>query len=157
MEQQEPAIFGRQWPSLDLRAGVLPYRLEGVGREYLVIRRRGQAGWAIPKGRLMGFRKATESARLEAYQEAGIHGQVGNAPLGSYVHVKDAASHGGLSEAVEVIVFPMEVARVEMRWPEMDFRERRWVSLNEAAELVASAKLRELIASFDSALAPVAA
>lgn len=150
---EEMSAFGRLWPSLDLRAGVLPYRMAGAEPELLLIRRRGQTGWAIPKGRLMGFRKATESARLEAYQEAGAQGLVGTVPLGNYIHVKSSEARGRQGEAVEVIVFPMEVARVEANWPEMDVRERRWMRASEAAAMVAPEKLRDMIVAFEASFA----
>ena len=150
-------LIGRQWPSLDLRAGALPWRLAGGAPEYLLVRRRGQAGWAIPKGRLMAFRAIGEAAHLEAYQEAGVHGLVGDQSIGSYIHIKKSILQGRQSEAVEVIVFPLEVARVESQWPEMDVRERRWVRAAEAPALVASEKLRDLIMAFSPAVVPVAA
>ena len=148
MAEGAAPMIVRQWPSLDLRAGALPYRLAGGEPEYLLIRRRGQAGWAIPKGHLLAFRAIGESARLEAYQEAGVHGRVGDESIGSYIHLKASMLHGRQSEAVEVIVFPLQVASVELQWPEMDVRERRWARAPEVPALVASEKLRDLVMTF---------
>lgn len=150
-------LIGRQWPSLDLRAGALPYRLAGGEFEYLLMRRHGQAGWAIPKGHLMAFRGIGEAARLEAWQEAGVRGAVGDQSIGSYIHLKASMLQGRRSEAVEVIVFPLEVASLESQWPEMDIRERRWARAAEAPALVASEKLRDIILGFAPAAIPAVA
>lgn len=149
-------VVGRQWPSLDLRAGALPWRLAGSEPELLLIRRHGQAGWAIPKGRLMAFRAIGETARLEAYQEAGVRGLVGDESIGSYIHLKTSMFQGRQSEAVEVIVFPLQVAGLESHWPEMDVRERRWARAAEVPALVASEKLRDIILAFEPRLAVAA-
>ena len=139
----------RQWPALDVRVGALPFRMLADGSpEILLIRRLGRDDWSIPKGRLMIFRKAHDAARIEAQEEAGVHGRVGSNALGSYLHVKSAGSNGRRSEAVEVIVFPLEVDEVAGTWPEMAERERLWVRAEEAAGLVSSNHLRNIIADF---------
>ena len=144
--------FQRQWPALEMRAGALPFRSGAGGAlEILLIRRIGHDGWCIPKGRLMIFRSAHDSARIEAQEEAGAYGRVGRDAIGSYLHVKAAGSNGRRSEAVEVVVFPLEVAEVSATWPEMQERERLWVHAEEAAGLVASGHLRHIISSFASA------
>jgi 8-oxo-dGTP pyrophosphatase MutT (NUDIX family) len=147
--------FQRQWPALDVRAGALPFRLAADATpEILLIRRRGRDNWSIPKGRLMVFRSAHDSARIEAKEEAGVLGRVRREALGSYLHVKGAGTDGRRSEAVEVIVFLLEVEEVTASWREMDQRERQWVRPDEAAELVSSSHLRTIIASFASAWSP---
>ena len=144
--------FHRQWPALDLRAGALPFRLAPDGSvEILLIRRVGRDEWNVPKGRLMIFRSAHDSARIEAREEAGVNGRVGRQALGSYLHVKGAGTNGRRSEAVEVVVFPLEVDEVAPTWPEMAERERQWVRPEEAAGLVSSAHLRTIIAAFTAA------
>lgn len=148
---------GQQWRSLDLRVGALPYRLADGEPEYLLIRRHGRAGWAIPKGHLMAFRAMGEVAQLEAYQEAGVCGVVGEESIGSYIHLKASVFQDRQSEAVEVIVFPMEVSRVEAHWPEMEVRERRWVRAAEVSALVASEKLRDIVMDFAGTTMPAAA
>jgi len=141
--------FHRQWPALDVRAGALPFRMAADGGpEILLIRRRGRDVWSIPKGRFMIFRSASDSARIEAKEEAGVHGRVGCEALGSYLHVKGAGTSGRRSEAVEVIVFPLEVDEIAVSWREMEQRERQWVRLDDAAELISSSHLRNIIADF---------
>lgn len=141
--------FNRQWPALDVRAGALPFRKSADGTcEILLIRRRGRDNWSIPKGRLMIFRSARDSARIEAKEEAGVLGRVGREALGSYLHVKGTGSSGRRSEAVEVIVFLLEVEEVAESWREIEQRERQWVRLDDAAELISSSHLRNIIADF---------
>jgi 8-oxo-dGTP pyrophosphatase MutT (NUDIX family) len=96
----------------------------------------------------MIFRSARDSARIEAKEEAGVLGRVGREALGSYLHVKGTGSSGRRSEAVEVIVFPLEVEEVAVSWREMEQRERQWVRLDDAAELISSSHLRNIIADF---------
>lgn len=147
-------LIGQQWPALTLRAGALPYRLDGGEPEFLLIRRRGQSGWSIPKGRLIAFRAIGETVRLEAYQEAGVHGLVGAEPIGSYIHIKVSKQLGRAADPVEVMVFPLKVAQVESHWPEMDVRERRWMRAADARHLIASDKLCDLVIAFARTLTP---
>lgn len=140
--------FERQWPAVDLRVGVLPYRIGKAGVDLMLIRRRGHPYWSIPKGHLMAGRELAEAAAIEAYEEAGLRGELSSLPIGSYLHVKSPKRSHLYSEPVEVILFAMKVGETLARWPEMGSRQRQWVAQREAGLLVIPGKLIDLIAGF---------
>jgi len=88
------------------------------------------------------------SAAIEAYEEAGVRGRVHPVPLGNYRHVKSPSDFSAGGEVVEVILFPLEVQAISEQWPEMNFRERRWIRQHEVSEWVAPGHLREILAAF---------
>lgn len=141
--------FVRQWPSLALRAGVLPYRTAAGGEtEILLIRRRGHVHWSIPKGKPIAGRELHEAAAIEAFEEAGVTGNIYPDALGSYLHDKTPKLIGERPKIVEVVTFALEVGSVELQWLEMDSRERQWVSPKKAVDLVRPGQLREMISAF---------
>ena len=140
--------FQRQWPAVDIRVGVLPYRHGTLGLDLMLIRRRDHPYWSIPKGHLMAGKGLCEAASIEAFEEAGIRGELSAAPIGSYLHVKSAKQAMFYSEPVEVILFAMQVHETLPRWPEMRSREREWVAQQQAGQRVAPGKLVNVIAGF---------
>ena len=143
--------FERRWPNLAIRAGVIAFRATHDGSiEFMLIRRRDQTFWSVPKGHPMQGRALHEAASIEAHEEAGISGSVEPEPLGSYLHAKTPANIGIAPQFVEVVLFPLEVHGMSLRWPEMDFRERCWFRKDRAVESVASGQLREILSTFTS-------
>ena len=71
-----------------LQFAVLPWRISAHGtREILLLTSRETHRWVIPKGWPMKGRKPVEVASREAYEEAGLLGQVvGKRPLSSPGH-----------------------------------------------------------------------
>jgi phosphohistidine phosphatase len=119
-----------------VQSAVVPYRVAGDAIEVLLITSRGGKRWAIPKGVVERGMTAAASAAQEAYEEAGVRGDVGDVPLGSYEYEK----WGGTC-AVEV--YAMHVREVLDDWPE-PHRQRRWLSLDEAASTVETDDLRRM-------------
>ena len=149
--------FLPQWPELSLRAGVLAYRLDPDDRpQFLLIRRHGRRWWSVPKGHLVTGRSLVQSALIEAYEEAGVHGEPGPAPLGSFEYLKLQAGLFQTDHLVEVVLFALEVIVELDHWPEMALRERRWFDREEAVHALPAGALRDLIAAFDPlpAMAP---
>jgi phosphohistidine phosphatase len=128
------------------QSGVIPYRVADEDVEVLLITSRRRARWIIPKGVIDPGQTAEESARKEAYEEAGITGEVSSTPLGEYEYHK----WGGVCR---VKVYLMEVKQVLDSWPEGSTRERRWLTLEEAAAAVKEERLKELILTVPRSLA----
>ena len=89
---------------------------------------------------------AHAAAALEAEEEAGVQGLVCPTPLGTYRYRK--RQKNGASLMIDVEVFPLAVNRELDAWKEQGERERRWVSLPEAASMVDEPDLSDLIRSF---------
>lgn len=126
-------------PWIYRQSAVVPYRWNEGQLEVLLISSSGGKRWVVPKGIIEPGLSATASAAIEAAQEAGVEGVVGEVPLGTYRYKK----WGG---TCEVEVFPMWVHRERAEWPESDVRRRRWLPVDEAAREVGRKKLRKLVA-----------
>jgi 8-oxo-dGTP pyrophosphatase MutT (NUDIX family) len=131
-----------------LQFAVLPWRIgEHGAREVLLLTSRETHRWVVPKGWPMRGRKPADVASREAYEEAGLIGQVvGKRPLGNFHYEKRLAK----KEAVicEVRVFLFRVEQQLDDWPERGERERKWFNANEAVPLVEEGGLAEIIARF---------
>ena len=112
----------------------------------LLITSRETRRWVLPKGWAERGVEAHEQAASEAFEEAGLEGEIGAVRLGSYRY--DKQLRGGRSIPVRVDVFPLEVERRHDDWPEKGQRDRLWLPAREAAPLVDEPDLRALIAAF---------
>lgn len=146
------ARFGRRAGVVAIRQiAALPYRFEeGADHatvRFLLVTSRGTGRWVIPKGNVERGLAPHAAAAQEAKEEAGVSGHTLTTSLGSYRYRK---RRGGVSQLVEVDVFPLVVTHELARWKEMAQRERRWFTREAAAEAVAETDLRELIRSFSA-------
>ena len=129
------------------QSAVIPYRMGRKGAEILLISSSRGDHWLVPKGIHEPGLSAEASAALEAHEEAGVVGDVGEGPLGSYQLDK----WGG---TCTVAVYPMEVTEVldAPDWEEAS-RKRRWVPAGKAGDLLAVPELGQIVARFASTLA----
>ena len=121
------------------QSAVIPYRRRRGAVELLLITSRKRKRWVLPKGIREPHLSPADSAAREAFEEAGVEGPVSADPVGRYEYRK----WGG---TCRVEVFTMRVESVLDRWPEQ-FRERRWMAPEEAAEQVEEAELARLLRS----------
>ena len=121
------------------QSSVIPYRLKDGRVEIMVILSSKKKHWVVPKGIKEPGLSPQVSAAHEAFEEAGVEGQVDEAPIGSYRYQKWGA------ECV-VDVYPMAVQRVipEQEWEERH-RGRQWVSPEQAAEHLNQPQLKPLV------------
>jgi 8-oxo-dGTP pyrophosphatase MutT (NUDIX family) len=129
-------IRNRSW--MFRQSGVVPVRRAPGGARILLISSRRGKHWVIPKGIIEPHLTPEESALREAYEEAGVRGELRGESLGYYTYRK----WGG---TCHVQVFVLEVIEELPDWPESGFRERMWVSPAEAAQLVDQEGLRRLL------------
>ncbi len=127
----------RQVAVLPLRGG--PKK----GYRVLLVTSRETRRWVVPKGWPMKGLKPHETARQEAYEEAGLVGPVGKRALG-YYHYEKRLKNGAAVPCL-VQVFPMNVRKRLDRFPEVLEREARWFSIPEAAEAVLEPGLSAII------------
>lgn len=97
----------------------------------------------------MAGMKPWRAAAREAYEEAGIVGEIEKRAAGSYDYQK--RMDDGTLTTCEVEVFPLRVEEELSRWPEQDQRTRRWFSPEEAAILVDEEGLQSLLAGLTKA------
>jgi 8-oxo-dGTP pyrophosphatase MutT (NUDIX family) len=135
-----------------IQYAALPFRTQGRQVQVLLVTSRGTQRWVIPKGWPMKGLKAHDAAAVEAFEEAGLEGEIETAPIGSYHYQKHLK--GERSAAVQVIVFPMLVERVAEAWKEQGQRRAEWFRYQRAATLVAEPALGRLIRDLGAARTP---
>ena len=127
------------------QSGVIPFRRTTRGLEILLVTSNTRKRWIIPKGNVEPELGRVESARREAFEEAGVRGHIQQLAFGTYRH----SSTGG---PALVDVYLMEVDQVLDRWPEKDRRHREWMSLPNAYDRILEDGLRRLIRELDELL-----
>ncbi|MBD1900338.1 NUDIX hydrolase [Trichocoleus sp. DQ-A3] len=127
------------------QSAVIPYRIKNGKIEVLLITSSTGKRWVIPKGMIEPFMTPQTSAAKEAWEEAGIIGQVLPTLMGTYEYQK-----GGGTCRVEV--FLMQVKTVLEVWPEASFRKRQWVSVKQAVKRVEEAELKRIFMTFADTL-----
>lgn len=121
------------------QSAVIPYRIVDKQIEVMLVTSRKGTRWVVPKGLLEPEMTPAESAANEAWEEAGVRGEVNDEPVGHFTYDK----WGG---TCEVDVYLMHVTEERDAWLE-DFRTRQWFSLDDAAAKVREKELREMISS----------
>jgi 8-oxo-dGTP pyrophosphatase MutT (NUDIX family) len=126
------------------QVAALPWRLTPDGAvEVLLVTSRISAHWLLPKGWPMAGKSNAQAAQVEAFEEAGIEGRISKSRLGKF-HYRRIEPDGSTSPCV-VSVFPLAVMRELRDWPEQHQRQRRWFTLEEAAEAVFVPGLAEFL------------
>ena len=124
-------------PQQAQQAAAVPFRRRRQSIEFCIVT--SSAGrWIFPKGIIGDDENHMETARNEALEEAGLHGRILDEPIGYFDISKDG-------ESLKVIALLMEVSRSDSTWKEDEWRERRWVSADEARELFSDEILCDLL------------
>jgi 8-oxo-dGTP pyrophosphatase MutT (NUDIX family) len=132
------------------QSAALPWRRNREGRvEVLLITSRETRRWVIPKGWPIKGLNSPKTAAREAFEEAGVEGEIGKSKVGVYGYEKRLRS--GRTQQVRVTVYPLRVAAERATWPEAAERERLWTTPEAAAGLVAEPELAEILRSFSPA------
>ena len=130
------------------QSAVIPYRLADGKAEIMIIASRKGTRWVIPKGVKEPELSLRDSAGKEAFEEAGVRGQLDEEPIGDY----DYEKWGGVCN---VVVFPMAVTECvpDDQWEE-SHRERRWVKPKQARRLLDEPALQKLVGKLAKRLVP---
>ena len=124
----------------------LCFRTVAGKAQVLLVTPRGSGRWILPKGNPMDGCSPAETARQEAWEEAGVSGKVFDRSLGSFDYIKDP---GEADIPCRIDVYPLKVKKLLDRFPEKGQRRRKWFSLREAAAKVEEAELQKILRSFD--------
>lgn len=139
----------RTTPRVAVQSAALPYRTGRRGAEVLLVTSKASRRWVAPKGGVEPGLTPQASAAKEAFEEGGVEGDIAASCIGVYGYRKSLAAGGTYCR---VRVFPMRVRAEHADWPERGERERRWMSLREAASRVREPGLRRILVDFDGGL-----
>ena len=120
------------------QSGVLPYRRRDDKIEVLLITSIRKKKWIIPKGYVEFNLSHFESAKKEAFEEAGVYGENETFELGSFK----------VNKAIGICyiqVYSMEVNKMLDDYPDKEKRKRKWFSIEEAAQSVEIPELKQII------------
>lgn len=105
----------------------------------LLIRKLPDGSWGVPKGGIADHgNDFREAARLECLEEAGADGLLGPDFVGEF-------SYWRADKEYHVRVLLMEVTGLRDQYLELGYRERRWFSIHEAANVLGREPLRWLV------------
>ena len=120
------------------------FRILSTGVEFLLVRtRRGR--WTFPKGGAESGVTLAQSAAMEAYEEAGVHGRIEEISFGTYRLCRGNTATGGRTDDV-VHAYLCEVLRQEP--PEEPYRDPTWFSSEKTKLRLAQGRSAERAAEF---------
>jgi ADP-ribose pyrophosphatase YjhB (NUDIX family) len=120
------------------QSGVIPYRKKDNVIEVLLITSLKKKTWIIPKGFIEFNLTPFESAKKEAYEEAGVTGTNETFELGMFNRKKKSGN-------CIIKIYSMEVSEYLEDFPEKNLRKRKWFSIKEAAENISILEVSDLI------------
>jgi 8-oxo-dGTP pyrophosphatase MutT (NUDIX family) len=110
------------------QAAAICFRIGTAGIEFLLVRT-GSGRWTFPKGAVESGLTLAQSAALEAFEEAGVHGRIEEAPFGRYLYRKRGAK-GGARRQLSVHAHLCQVRRLSR--PKELHRKPTWFSVGKA-------------------------
>jgi 8-oxo-dGTP pyrophosphatase MutT (NUDIX family) len=109
------------------------YRVRSAGIEFLLVQTRGSGRWTFPKGSTEPGLTHAQAAALEAFEEAGVHGRMEEAPFASYVRRKSGGSRK--STASQELIVNAHLCQVLRREAPQEFdRNPTWFSPEKAKQ-----------------------
>jgi 8-oxo-dGTP pyrophosphatase MutT (NUDIX family) len=129
-----------------LQYGALPWRISRRGNlKVLLITSRETKRWLVPKGWPVKGKSPRQAAMREAFEEAGVFGELDSEPIGAYDYLKTLDD--GSQAICSVVLYGLQVRGTLVHWPERAQRKRRWHDLTEATEAVSHSGLKVLFHS----------
>jgi 8-oxo-dGTP pyrophosphatase MutT (NUDIX family) len=134
------------------QAGAIPYRIADGQVEVLLVTSRDTGRWVIPKGHIDQGMTAQSAACQEAWEEAGVTGEITTRlPLGFVPYHKRLKD--GATCAASIAVFALLVEKQKnKKWLERGQRTRTWFPIARAAELVDEPALSVLLLRLEEIL-----
>ena len=115
------------------------YRLKANEPEFLLVRTRS-GRWTFPKGGVDDDATHAEAAAREAFEEAGVKGEIEHEPFHYYLHSKRQRLRSRSMVAVQAHLFKVE--RLER--PVEGYRDPTWFSADKARRRLRENRTPEL-------------
>ena len=120
----------------------LPYTVRDGELLVMLVTSRETSRWVVPKGWPEKNMKGPQVAAQEAFEEAGLIGEIARKPYASFLYSKRVSETKRKRCRVEVFLFAVHQELDD--WPEKHERKREWMTPAQAAMSVAEAGLIEL-------------
>ncbi|WP_159992494.1 NUDIX hydrolase [Roseomonas sp. 18066] len=127
------------------QVAALPLRVQDGETMVLLVTTRGTGRWMVPKGWAEVGVAPHDLAAKEAFEEAGLVGDVSPEAVGDFTYEKHLDN--GQKVLCKVGVYPLWVTQQLENWPERQQRETRWFTLADAARMVDESDLVSLLLS----------
>ena len=125
-------------PWVQHQAGVLAWLPDTAPVQFAIVTSRRTGRWVFPKGGIDDGMTPQEAAAQEAFEEAGLLGDVSAAPIGSY---RTPKIRPPWIWTIEVTLYGMRVDKVLDEWLEIDQRTRHFVDIAKARDLLAEPEM----------------
>ncbi|WP_052161493.1 NUDIX hydrolase [Hoeflea sp. BAL378] len=126
------------------QAAAAVFRGSGDSRELMLITSRDTGRWIVPKGWIESDEDGPAAAIREAWEEAGVFGDVlPGGPVGHYRYVKQRTRRG--DALCDVDVYLVSLIELRDQWPERDQRRRKWFPVASAIGLIGEEGLKDVI------------
>jgi 8-oxo-dGTP pyrophosphatase MutT (NUDIX family) len=125
-------------PAAARQSGAIPYDIVEGRPVFLLVTSRRTGRWIFPKGSIGSGLTAWDSAAREAYEEAGVTGQVDSQVVGTFRN-----SDKGVM--VDVDLYPLRVREQLDEWKERHQRLRHWALLAETKRLVGDRTIARIV------------
>jgi len=130
----------REWEQV----AAVCYRVRNGGIEFLLVRTRGSGRWTFPKGSAEPGLTHAQAAALEAFEEAGVHGRIEEAPFARYVRRKRGYAGNAPKSAEKVFTVAAHLCEVlRLSKPQESDRDRTWFSAEDARQLLQDGRKTE--------------
>ena len=138
----------RSGTKTDVRSqfAALCYRYKKEKLQVCLVTSRGTGRWILPKGWPMHKQTPAEAAAQEAWEEAGLIGRPIDHCLGVFSSIKPIDNE---TTPILVMVYPVHISKVASEWPEMNQRQRKWMSLKKASKNLTEPELIRIVSTFD--------
>ena len=99
------------------QSGAIPYIVRNGSIQYVLITSNNTGNWIFPKGMIEPHMTAAESAANEAFEEAGVTGEIEEKPIGKFTYEK-------FGREISVDMYLLKVETVHDDWQE-PWRDRK--------------------------------
>jgi len=123
--------------------GAFIYQKEAGNINVMLVTNRQQTRWILPKGQIEKDLTDKMVAHDEAYEEAGVIGEIDRDIQ------KKTIKYISSTGPVELHVYTMRLVHVFDQWPEDHFRKRKMVNIGTALKMVKKKALRKLISRIE--------
>tara|TARA_Y100000741_G_scaffold364745_1_gene356792 strand:+ start:2098 stop:2526 length:429 start_codon:yes stop_codon:yes gene_type:complete len=127
------------------KIGVIPFRTKGSQTAILFVTSQTRGRWILPKGKLKSDENHEDGCKREAFEEAGVKGEVlTDFPITTLI----TKSIKGRIEKSPVTYYPFIVHKQLDEWPEKQKRERHWALIEDVSKVVSREDYLSLINQF---------